>query len=103
VTNGIPLGCSLLLPVDTVNPVQTLKVYELPWPTTASAAGSVDVRALATKLHAKTQLGTGKYELICSDPGWAGRQMNVIDGHARAAHPCTMDSAAQPCTMDSGM
>jgi hypothetical protein len=25
VTNGIPLGCSLLLPVDTVNRVQTLK------------------------------------------------------------------------------
>jgi hypothetical protein len=26
VTNGIPLGCPLLLPVDTVNCVQTLKV-----------------------------------------------------------------------------
>jgi hypothetical protein len=25
VTNGIPLGCSLLVPVDTVNGVQTLK------------------------------------------------------------------------------
>jgi hypothetical protein len=25
VTNGIPLGCPLLLPVDTVNFVQTLK------------------------------------------------------------------------------
>jgi hypothetical protein len=25
-TNGIPLGCSLLLPVDTVNSVRTLKV-----------------------------------------------------------------------------
>jgi hypothetical protein len=25
-TNGIPLGCSLLLPVDTVDSVQTLKV-----------------------------------------------------------------------------
>jgi hypothetical protein len=24
-TNGIPLGCSLLSPVGTVNPVQTLK------------------------------------------------------------------------------
>jgi hypothetical protein len=28
VTNGIPLGCSLLLPVDTVNRVQTLKVVD---------------------------------------------------------------------------
>jgi hypothetical protein len=27
VTNGIPLGCSLLLPVDTVNFVQTRKVF----------------------------------------------------------------------------
>jgi hypothetical protein len=27
VTNGIPLGCSLLLPVDAVNCVQTLKAY----------------------------------------------------------------------------
>jgi hypothetical protein len=27
VTNGIPLGSSLLLPVDTVNCVQTLKVF----------------------------------------------------------------------------
>jgi hypothetical protein len=26
VTNGIPLGCSLLLPVHTVNSVQTLQV-----------------------------------------------------------------------------
>jgi hypothetical protein len=26
-TNGIPFGCSLLLPVDTVNCVQTPKVY----------------------------------------------------------------------------
>jgi hypothetical protein len=29
VTNGIPLGCSLLLPVDTVNSVQTLKAAEV--------------------------------------------------------------------------
>jgi hypothetical protein len=29
VTNGIPLGCSLLLPVGTVNSVQTLKVFSL--------------------------------------------------------------------------
>jgi hypothetical protein len=29
VTNGIPLGSSLLLPVDTVNCVQTLKVQAL--------------------------------------------------------------------------
>jgi hypothetical protein len=28
VTNGIPLGCSLLLPVDTVNSVQTLKAAQ---------------------------------------------------------------------------
>jgi alpha-mannosidase II len=27
VTNGIPLGCSLLLPADTVNCVQTLKAH----------------------------------------------------------------------------
>jgi hypothetical protein len=27
VTNGSPRGCSLLLPVDTVNRVQTLKAY----------------------------------------------------------------------------
>jgi hypothetical protein len=27
VTNGIPLGSSLLLPVDTVNCVQTLKAF----------------------------------------------------------------------------
>jgi hypothetical protein len=29
VTNSIPLGCSLLLPVDTVNCVQTLQVVML--------------------------------------------------------------------------
>jgi hypothetical protein len=29
VTNGIPLGCSLLLPVDTVNSVQTRKAPAL--------------------------------------------------------------------------
>jgi hypothetical protein len=28
VTNGIPLGCSLLLPVDTVNCVQALKAWD---------------------------------------------------------------------------
>jgi hypothetical protein len=31
VTNGIPLGCSPLLPVDTVNCVQTLKACTLSW------------------------------------------------------------------------
>jgi hypothetical protein len=30
VTNGIPLGCPLLLPVGTVNCIQTLKVVALP-------------------------------------------------------------------------
>jgi hypothetical protein len=29
VPNGIPLGCLLLLPVDTVNCVQTLKGYSI--------------------------------------------------------------------------
>jgi hypothetical protein len=28
-TNGIPLGCSLILPVGTVNPVQTLKAVKV--------------------------------------------------------------------------
>jgi hypothetical protein len=31
VTNGIPLGCSLLLPVDTVKCVQTLKAETFGW------------------------------------------------------------------------
>ena len=32
VTNGIPLGCQLLLPVGTVNSVETLKVLVLDRP-----------------------------------------------------------------------
>jgi hypothetical protein len=35
VTNGIPLGCSPLLPVDAVNCIQTLKVLNLGYPSIA--------------------------------------------------------------------
>jgi hypothetical protein len=37
VTTGIPLGCSLLLPVDAVNCVQTLKGFMTYWTHTGDA------------------------------------------------------------------
>jgi photosystem II stability/assembly factor-like uncharacterized protein len=47
VTNGIPLGCPLFLPVDTVNCVQTLKVGE--------ASGSAEPGA---RIHCTTNGGS---------------------------------------------
>jgi hypothetical protein len=45
VTSGIPLGCSLVLPVDTANCVQTLKVMHVAQnpPITQEAAGWIDL------------------------------------------------------------
>jgi hypothetical protein len=48
VTNGIPLGSSLLLPVDTVICVQTLKAEALP----KGATGKLDKLGLRKKYSA---------------------------------------------------
>jgi hypothetical protein len=53
VTNGIPLGCSLLLPVDTVNSVQTLKAVAYQhkrWPLAACGVFAVRARGELLRL-----------------------------------------------------
>jgi hypothetical protein len=58
VINGISLGCSLLLPVHTVNCVQTLKAH----PTVDSQVSSIEADVLSGKMTA----GQGADELIRS-------------------------------------
>jgi hypothetical protein len=84
VAKGIPLGCSLLLPVDTVNCIQTLKaaLNMLRIDMGSANFGSVAVvfnRAVVDPMLLLCPVDTGSWELRCnsSAPDWLKQQFPV--------------------------
>jgi hypothetical protein len=122
VTNGILLGCSLLLPFDTVNPVQTLKVNltrkiaaeDVPAPGKVERAmRAVKARYPAAALVELTHFIGGP----CHDSkittcmvlggggcGWTFKtslQEAIVLAHGRAVQRCGAHFGSQLCYGDS--
>jgi hypothetical protein len=89
VTNGFPLGCSLLLPVDAANSVRTLKAKGIE--AEIAVMNALQKSAHIVTLHAADKTHHGRF-----DEYWLLMEL-CPDGHVVdlmcSTRFCTMDSA----------
>jgi hypothetical protein len=94
VTNGIPLGSSLLLPVDTVNCVQTLKATIYESPLLLMAATLIEEKGKKTYLVLKntltTKFGTDQFLRYKSNVSEMLAAAAVADSGAHASRAAVM-------------